>query len=479
LATPDDSQTPPREAGKDRAQAAGSEEAPRLPTARTLLLGLAGYVGAALLTLLATSALFESDRPFLDWAPVAGMGVLAALWLLQRRFQRPGMAVAVVWTLLALLFIANALSEWRKPHYYGDSDLVSLFIVTQRVIPKWLAGTSLLGDLYAWLWMAPWFHERLPETLRNPFHVVSSWGTLAIWAGALTLSLRWPGRLAIALPVFGTLYLAFGAGYLEYYPFIAALYLASLAYLFFEPLETRSPIALGLLAGALPVLYIGFIPLAVAVTLFGVLAHRGKALQLAGSALLAYALLVRILWRGPLAEYFQLLRGALDNAATPKIFERYAHRLAQPDDMFFPLHYALSPEHLGDVFYVAFHGGLVLPLLLLGWALYRGRGRISRELGIDAARKDMRWGLAATFAAQQIHYLFFMAPVYGPRRDVDLFFSVILAASFCAGIAWDWLLAGQERRSASQQRFLLLSLTLGHSAVTLGTLLLYGLPAID
>ena len=57
-------------------------------------------------------------------------------------------------------------------------------------------------------------------------------------AGAVALSLRWPGRLAIALPIFGTLYVAFGAGYLEYYPFIAALYLASLAYLFFEPLES-------------------------------------------------------------------------------------------------------------------------------------------------------------------------------------------------------------------------------------------------
>jgi len=475
LATPENPDAPTCEASEPER----ADRTPRLPSPRSLLLGLAGYSGAALLTLIATRSLFSSDPPFLDWGTAAGLVLLVALWTLQRRFRRPGLAVALLWTGLALLFIANTLAEWRKPHYYGDSDLVSLFIVTQRVIPKWLAGTSLLGDLWAGLWMAPWFREWLPLTLRQPFHVVASWGTLSVWAGAVALSLRRPERLAVVLPLFGTLYIAFGAGYLEYYPFIAPLYLASLAYLFLEPLEGRSPIALGLLAGALPTLYIGFIPLAVLVLVFGALAHPRRILQLGGSALLTYGLLVRILWRGPLTEYFQLLRGALDMAATNKIFERYAGRLAQPDDTFFPVTYALSPEHLGDVAYVALHSGLLLPLLLLGWALYRGRRRIAGRLGLDAVRKDLRLGLAAAFAAQQIHFLFFMVPVYGPRRDIDLFFSAVLAASFCAGFVWDWLLTGEEQRAASQQRFLLISLTLGHSAVTLGTLLLHGLPAID
>jgi hypothetical protein len=459
------------------------ETARRSPSPRSLLLGIAGYSGAALVTLLLSLSFFESEGPalyrLLDWRAATGIAFLIALWLLQRRLERPGLAVAIVWTLFALLSVANILAEWHKPHYYGDSDLVSAFVATHRVVPKWLAGTAILGDFYAWVWTAPWLHERLPATLRNAFHFVATWGALATWAGAVALSLRWPGRLAITLPVFGTLYVAFGAGYLEYYPFITALYLASLAYLFFAPLEERSPLALGLLAGVLPTLYIGFIPLAVGVLVFGALTHPRKVLQLAACALAAYGLVVRVLWRAPLVEFFQGLRGALDKADTVKIFPRYAGHLAQPDDMFFPLGYALSPEHLVDIFYVALHGGLLLPLVLLGWALYRGRKRLSRSFAIEAVRKDFRWGLAAALTAQQLHYLFFMVPVYGPRRDFDLFFSVILGASFCAGFVWDWLLTGSEQRSASRQRFLLLSLNLGHTAATLSLLLFHGLPAID
>ena len=67
------------------------------------------------------------------------------------------------------------------------------------------------------------------------------------------------------LPTLTPVWVLFASGYVEYYPLIAVPFVAVLAWLFERPLEERSPSEIGVLAGVLPMLYIGFLPTAACV----------------------------------------------------------------------------------------------------------------------------------------------------------------------------------------------------------------------
>lgn len=349
---------------------------------------------------------------------------------------------------------------------YGDGAILARFVADGRAMPRWLLGSALTASLHALVWQSPPVVAWLPESLRSASAFLSLLCTVVTLGGTWALWRRWPGQLSVVLPVLTPIWLLFASGYVEYYPLIASGFVAALAWLFERPLGDRSPVAIGVLCGLLPVVYLGFLPTAVTVAVMWAVSRRrdvGLALAVGvGAAWLA----VGTCWpEGPIS-FSRTLHTVL-NVGDAHLHPRYLGAVAGAASPMFSTSYALSPRHLREVGYLMAWGGGWWT-----WALLAAAAVLAVRRRAPGTWREPRVWLGLLLVAWHAYYLVFMIPRLGLPEDVDLFFSVYLLAAFLAGHLLDRIGVTREPRLVAA----LLVLAGTGLAGTAPALLWYGLP---
>lgn len=411
-------------------------------------LSVGAYLSCALLTFLVARLAFGPAagirNTFTSAHVLAGLALAAGLGAWLGAGRTPGRFWQVVWATFGALVLAAVVAGVPLTRAYGDSEYV-LARIGVTVVPKWLAGMALAGWAHATLWEFPPLAAALPDALLTPGGFLGVVGALTMAGASIAVLQRWPDRLAALLPTLTPIWLLLAAGYLEYYPLIAGALLAALAWMFDGRLADRAPRAVGLLVAALPLLYVGFGPLAALLLLTYAAAAPSRAWRALGWALLGFAGLAALLWPPGVADYLRALHREY-NLGEAWNYPRYQGQVAGEHTIFFRPAYAFSPARLRELATMyLWGGGIVAPALLA--ALGVGAARVLWGRRADVLR-DARLWLALALLAWQGFYLVFMVPKLGPERDIDLFFAVYITVAFCAGLAADALWPpGHPRRA--------------------------------
>jgi hypothetical protein len=411
-------------------------------------LALVAFLGAMLLTLLVARAAFGPAvglRASLS-SPhvVAGLAVAAAWGAWLRAGLPPARFWQITWGAVAVVAVGAAAVGEPLTRSYGDSAYILVRLGEGTVVAKWLGGTAVASWVHAGVWKFPPFAAALPATMLTPEGFLATLGALTIAGFTIAALERQPLRLAAVLPTLTPIWLMLSVGYLEYYPLIAGAMLVVLLWLFEGPLELKAPRTVGLVTAALPLLYIGFLPLAALILAGYLVAAPRRLWATAGWLLLGYVALAALLWPPGVADYLRTLHGEY-NLGEAWNYPRYQGQVAGEHSIFFRPAFALSPARLREVATMyLWGGGLVAPglLLALGAAALRSRWEVPECL------RDSRLWLALALIGWQGFYLVFMVPKLGPERDIDLFFGVYAVVAFCAGLAADALWPdGHPRRT--------------------------------
>ena len=236
-----------------------------LPSRVLALKAIGAYLAAALVTLLFAKFAFGEAvnlrTSIVDPTMWAGLLIPVGGWLTMG--VRRGFYWQSIWIVFGGVMLAGVWYSFLPLHAGGDSSNLRSVIESGMPYPRWLVGTAVLNWLHTSVWEYPAVANHLPPSVTFPDGFAAVMATVSMAAGTVALLSQWPGRLAILFPTLVPVWLMFSAGYLEYYPFIACPLLATLMWLFDKPLKERSPNAVGLLAAALPLLYVGFAPLGV------------------------------------------------------------------------------------------------------------------------------------------------------------------------------------------------------------------------
>ncbi len=380
-----------------------------------------------------TAAVLVAQGQAVPWARQAVLFVVAGA-LLVACAARPGLVRRLGWAWLAALTAFGLVcatlvaTEGLPARPYGDGAVFAQFVGDGRAVPRWLSGSLAAAVLHAAVWELPAVHAALPPPLASPAAFLALLCLAVSLGGTALLLWRWPGRLAVVLPMLTPVWVLFGTGYVEYYPLIAPAYVGALAWLFERPLERRSPRTIGILAGSLATLYVGFVPLAAAVLGAFALARPRRAIHAAGLALVTAAITIGVCWPEGPVSYVRTLYSVL-NFGEAHVDPRYAGQIASPTSVFFSLDAAMSAARARDVAYVLTWGGGWWGIPLAAVAAVRACRR-----GVPGWRAaEARTWLALGLSAWLLHYLWFMVPRLGPAADIDLLFPAYLFAAFLAG----------------------------------------------
>jgi hypothetical protein len=411
-----------------------------------------------------------------QWQPIwVSLAVLVGGWVVAgsprwspRFWQFVGGAVA--------LFILYSLIQ--KPftiQFYGDYNSLENFLQSGVPYPAWLIGNSILGWLLASVWQFPPINQLLPPHLQSISGFVMCASVVSFGLSTVILLKVWPNRLWILYPILSPFWILFGIGYSEYYPFIISPLVALAAFIFTKPLKEHSPLAVGIAVTSIAFLYNAFIPIAILLLVWYAIARPREIIKTAGICAAGTLVVLTVCWPGSFQDYFARLYGNMNWGETNTLFERFQGKSAGPNSIFFSTQYALSAEHLKDVAYFCFWGGvfIFLALVVIGiiWAVWQ----------TIRSRRLLYWlntnlGLALSTIAFLAYYVIFMIPKLGIPQDVDLFSFAYVLFAFFAGYLWDWLLHDKPYRLSAN--FFLTAFVLGESLALLVFLAKIGLPSI-
>jgi len=379
-------------------------------------------------------------------------------------------AILVLQVTVAVVCLACLSAGVLPERPYGDGAVFSSFVTEGRVVPRWLVGSTAASTLHAAVWGLPPVAARLPVAWQSANAFLALLGTVCMVGGTLALLRRWPGRLSVLLPALTPVWLLFMSGYTEYYPLIAVPFVAVLAWVFERPLGDRTPTQVGALVALLPLVYIGFLPVAcLTLGAWAVVRPEGAA-RVVATGLVVAAVTIAICWPLGIPHYFQALYGVM-NFGEANMPARYVGLSAGPTSLVFSLDAVLTMARAREVGALVVWGGgwWTMPLLLAAtWRAWRA-GRVTWL----ACRRDVRMPLGIALVGVQVYYLAFMVPRLGPVGDVDLFFTTYLTLAFMAGRVVD---AVGERIDG--WRVAAVACALAALAVAAPWLVWYGLPPV-
>jgi hypothetical protein len=378
---------------------------------------------------------------------------------------------AWVWRGAWIVFGGLALLQSVWPlvvtHAYGDNAYLVISIAEGREVARWLGGLTIAQWLYDP--MQRMFADAYPEPRLFALVFARALSSLAIAGGTLALLWRWPGRDSLVVTALGPLWLLFGFGYVEYYPLVAPLLLFALAWSFDLPLEARSPVTVGLLAGALwPLGYLGFMPFALALLVAYGLATPRRAPVALACALAFGTVALWLLWPDGVGGYFMRILTGTAVGEDAIVWPPHRGQGVEGSPLFAMAH-LLSAVHLRELFFMAYFAGGLLVLPLLAAVLAARVRRAPRDL---ASLRDGRLPLALLLCAAYLFYFFTMLPRLGPVRDIDLFFCSFMVTTF---IAVELLPHEWSRWRTVNGRLIVMSVVAGHGVALLVGLAFEGL----
>ncbi len=439
---------------------------------RLALVAGVAFVVAAAVSLVLASLLGAAPLT----GPVAGLLALVGVVTLlaapggKTPLRRATMAIVVLQVTFAAVCLACLAAGVLPERPYGDGAVFTGFVAEGRVVPRWLVGSAAASTLHAAVWGLPPVAARLPAALQSANAFLALLGTACMVGGTVALLRRWPGRLSVLLPALTPVWLLFMSGYTEYYPLIAAPFVAVLAWLFDRPLDERTPTQIGALVAVLPLVYIGFLPVACLTLVAWFVVRPDGAVRAVATGLVVAAATIAICWPLGLPHFFQALYGVM-NFGEANIPTRYAGQSAGPTSLVFSLDAVLTWTRTREVGALVVWGGgwWAVPLLVTAtWRAARA-GLVTWA----ACRHDVRMPLGIALVGVQVYYLVFMLPRLGPVGDVDLFFTTYLTLAFMAGLVVDAVAA-----RLAGWRVAAVACALAALAVTAPWLVWYGLPPV-
>ena len=417
---------------------------------------------------------------------IAGYAFLTCYSTFQR-FNRVDLFVSLSWVFVFLFVLLNSNFGLVELLGYGDKKHLAGGVVSGIARAKWLGGTAILDWLFAGVWQSPFMMDVIPVALRSADAFIKVVGslTMAAFSIALTMIYLKGTRLRVLLPMTLPVYLMFASGYDEYYPFVAGLLALFLVYLLNEQIENLDPIHLGILAALLPVFYIPFALLSLAVLAIYLILFPRRGVTAAVTSLIASIVFLNLFWPEGVGSYFRNLYSTLNFGDVNTVFRRYIGHAANQHSIYFSWRYALSSEHLRDLAYMFFWSGSAITIITIAvGVLYHALSSPNRQKIIRRVSSrnllreiDKRVWFGLAILGQQIHYFIFIIPKLGPRLDVDLFFSVFISIACLLGAILDKLLCQNKNRSG--WIYLVLCSVTGNAVVAIFLLLDVGIPFVS
>lgn len=410
-----------------------------------------------------------------QWQPISvSLAILAGGWVVAKSPRWSPRYWQFVYITIAGFTLYRLIQQPFTPQFYGDHGSLENFIQSGVPYPSWIIGNSLLGWLFAGIWQFPSFNQLLPPHLQSVSGFVACASIISIALSTIILLKVWPNRLWIIFPILSPFWILFGLGYSEYYPFLVGPLIAAAALIFTKPLKEHSPIAIGTLATSIALLYNAFIPIAILLLVWYAIVHPREIVKTVGICLAETLTILTVCWPGSIQDYFGKLYANMNWGEANTFFPRYQGKSAGPNSIFFSNQYAVSVEHLQDVFYFCFWGGVFIFLALIVIGLI---GAIWQTIKGKKLRgwPNTNLGLALSIIFFLAYYIIFMIPKLGIPQDVDLFFFVYVLSAFFAGYLWDWLLRDKSYRLSAN--FFLTAMVLGESLALLAFLVEVGIPA--
>ena len=310
---------------------------------------------------------------------------------------------------------------------YGDDGQITGLLEAGVPFCRWLIGTSILVKLFKFFQL---FYDALSAKV---FAEMS--GAVIMFLFSTFLIIRRRTQAMIILPLTTPVWVLFCLGYNEYYPFIAGIFvLVSIWLINRKPSEQLFFWAA--IAGLLPVVYVGFVPLA-GLVIIKLFFHRKSLLGFASNLLISAAVVIssaKVAWGGTLPSLLERLKSDLligDRGAV----DEYIGKALPNIPGTFKIPYAFSLWHFQDLAFIAlFSGGVAF---LLFWVPFGSVSTKNYVLKLKNFRTDSL--MLVLLVVSHLIFLLFYIPKLGPTRDIDLYFSTVLSISVCLGARLDQL----------------------------------------
>ena len=385
-------------------------------------------------------------------------GYVQLFWKRAKWVERLSLTVVVPCGLTIFAFIQSFRDvQWFKS--YGDRGVLSIAIDESKPFTRWLLGTTAMIDFYGLL------NHFVVSISSRTFVPIASAAIMCISTIVITRSYR--AKAFVILPLTSPIWLAFSLGYDEYYPFIAGLFLL-LALWIFSDEDFKASNFLFVVAGVLPALYVGFVPLTIFVwaKIFG----RSPSVRSRLSGILvsavAYLIALEIGWPAGHSNYLALLTNDMN------LGDLGVNGVSMSDKSpFYSLSSAFSFFHIQDLIFVGvFAGGVAtISLVFLAGANLRLE---SIKVKYTPSELKRMVSLPVIFITWNLLYMFFMIPQLGPKADIDLFFSSNLVMAIWAGILLERIF--ELRNTEERVRANVLGVMASLNGPIAATLIIYG-----
>jgi hypothetical protein len=377
---------------------------------------------------------FPALWPFVPWL-VAALVMAAALsifaWFISSSRSRMRLLFALPVGLLAVgLAQALDIPGVNRVEAYGDFiGLENYLSKSEGDFGRWLLGLALLREIFAAV------NSFLFEV--NAAQFVKVMSALVMFAWAIWLLSRREKSLVPWLLIISPMWILFSLGYSEYYPFVAGL-LVAVSWQVVSQRSFFTNATLYVLVGVMPILYIGALPVSLALLIYTWSAESEASHRLRGSLTSVASMIIGIEVGGEfrgyvsnLAETMNLGGQFLDKSEGSRA-EALSSRsfLANPS-------YVFSLEHAIDIwFWLSCGIGAVVLVAALVVSRGLARGQNFPMHG-GKVHLDLRRISVLVLVGLAVFYLVFMLPLLGPTRDIDLYFVSMFVLLLYAGTRFD------------------------------------------
>ena len=310
---------------------------------------------------------------------------------------------------------------------YGDDGQITGLLEAGVPFSRWLIGTSVLVKLFKFFQL---FYDAISAKV---FAEIS--GAIIMFFCSTFLIIRRRTQAMIILPLTTPVWILFCLGYNEYYPFIAGIFVFVSIWLIDKKPSERL-FFWAAIAGLLPLVYVGFVPLA-GLVIIKLFFHRKSLLGFASNLLISAAVVVlsaKVAWGGTLSSLLERLKSDLligDRGAV----DEYIGKALPNIPGTFKIPYAFSFWHFQDLAFIAlFSGGVVF---LLFWLPFGSVLTKNYVLKLKNFRTDSL--MLVLLVIFHLASMLFFIPKLGPTRDIDSYFSTVLSVSICLGARLDQL----------------------------------------
>jgi len=388
-------------------------------------------------------------------------GYVQLFWKRTKWVEGLSLSVVVPCGLFVLAFIQTYKGGWWFKSY-GDGGALSTAINESKPFTRWLLGTTAMIDFYGLL------NHFVVSISSQKFVPIASAAIMC--ASTVAIARHYGSKAFVIFPLTSPIWLAFSLGYDEYYPFVAGLFLLLALWIFSdEDFEVSN--FLFVVAGLLPALYVGFVPLTLFVwmKLFSKATSFRSRLFGMSVSVLAYFIAIEIGWPAGHSNYLALLTDDMNLGDFGS--HNYQGTSMSDKSPFYSMSSAFSSFHIRDLIFVGVFAGGIATIAL---AFLVGMNLRLRSVKFKYTPNELKRmvSLPLVFVSWNFLYMFFMIPKLGPKADIDLFFSSNLVFAIWAGILLERIF--RIRKMGERAKATILGVMVSLNGPIAATLILYG-----